>query len=109
MKLKKRILTAVLLALINGSSQALAWESSQQWGPPELLSLVETSTSGIFVAAPSTTRCGGTQAGMVETDPLQRAQLFALALAAYRTGKPVRLLTYGGCNHSYVPLAGISF
>lgn len=78
------------------------------WGPLERITSVETSPSGTFVASPSYSACGSTQTKVALTDVQTIKQLYATALSAYLTGKPVRLLT-DGCEGPYYRLFGIAF
>lgn len=96
---------ALLSTLLSATFHAAA---APAWGPLELISSIESSPSGLFIASPSYGACGSVQTKVVLTDSQAIKHLYATALTAYSTGRPVRLLT-DGCDGPYHRLLGITF
>lgn len=96
--------TALSLSLLLATSRIAA---APAWGPLEAITSIENSPSGLFIASPSYGGCGSIQTKVVLTDVHAVKQLYAAALTAYSTGRPVRLLT-DGCEGPYHRLLGIT-
>jgi hypothetical protein len=98
-----KIISIIVSTLLASASASAA----PSWGPLEQISSIESSTSGLFVASPSYSTCGSTFTKVVLTDPQAIKLLYAAALAAYLSGKPVRLFT-DGCEGAHYRLLGIT-
>ena len=94
------------LVLIAFSSSAFA---APGWGPQENITSIEVGAGAVYLASPSYTTCGSaTGQTILSFNTTNAKEIYAAALAAYTSGKPVKLFT-DGCTGPYYNVIRITY
>ena len=103
----KNIISVVCLVLISFSSSAFATPPS--WGPLEKITSIEVGAGAAYFSSPSYNACGSsTGQTMLSFNTENAKEIYAAVLAAYTSGKPVKLYT-DGCIGPYYNVLRASY
>ena len=83
--------------------------ASPIWGPKEYITSIEVGSGAAYFASPSYTSCGS-ESGFTRLDfgATNAREIYAAILAAYSSGKPVKLLT-NGCTGPYYIVNAVQY
>lgn len=81
--------------------------SAASWGPSENILSIEVGMTAVYFSSPSYTACGSSQVQLSWSTPGAK-EMYATVLAAYLSGKPVKLYT-DGCNGPYYVVKAVLF